>query len=205
MEKVVCVCLAVSDSFSAPRTVGHQSTLPMWFSRQEYWSGLLWPSPGDLPNPGIEPRFPALQVDSLPSEPPEKHGEGAVTDEACQKQFAKFCAGDFSLDDAPWSGRPIEADSIQIETFIENSQYCTMWEIANILKIPKSSIENHLHQRGHDNHFDVWAPHHLSEKNFLDPISTCDSLLKHNEQGFPVASGVKKPPANAGNTGSIPD
>ena len=159
---------------------------------------------GDLPNPGIKPRFPALQVDSLPSEPPGKHGEGAETDEACPKQFAKFCTGDFSQDDTPWSGRPIEADSIQIETFIENSQYCTTWEIADILKIPKSSAENHLHQLGYDNHSDVWASQNLSEKNLLDPISTCDSLLKHNEQGFPVASAVKSPPANAGNTGSIP-
>ena len=40
--------------------------------RQEYWSGLLFPSPGDLPNPGIKPRSPALQVDSLPSEPSGK-------------------------------------------------------------------------------------------------------------------------------------
>ena len=44
----------------------------MGFSRQEYSSGLLCPSPGDLPNPGIEPMSPALQVDSLPSEPPGK-------------------------------------------------------------------------------------------------------------------------------------
>ena len=44
----------------------------MGFSRQEYWSGLPFPSPGDLPNPGIEPRSPALQADSLPSEPPGK-------------------------------------------------------------------------------------------------------------------------------------
>ena len=42
----------------------------MGFSRQEYWSGLPFPSPGDLPNPGIEPRCPVLQADSLPSEPP---------------------------------------------------------------------------------------------------------------------------------------
>ena len=44
----------------------------MKFSRKEYWSGLSFPSPGDLPDPGIEPRSPALQADSLPSEPPEK-------------------------------------------------------------------------------------------------------------------------------------
>ena len=44
----------------------------MGFPRQEYWSGLLFPSPGDLPDPGIEPMFPALQADSLPSETPGK-------------------------------------------------------------------------------------------------------------------------------------
>ena len=44
----------------------------MGFSRQEYWSGLPFPSPGDLPDPGIEPRSPALQADTLPSEPQGK-------------------------------------------------------------------------------------------------------------------------------------
>ena len=44
----------------------------MEFSRPEYWSGSPFPSPGDLPNPGIEPRYPALQADSLPAEPPGK-------------------------------------------------------------------------------------------------------------------------------------
>ena len=46
----------------------YQAPLSMGFSRQEYWSGLPFPSPGDLPDPGIEPRSPALQVDSLPTE-----------------------------------------------------------------------------------------------------------------------------------------
>ena len=53
-------------------TVTHQAPLFMGFSRQEYWSGLPFPSPGDLPDPGIELGFPALQADSLPSEPPRK-------------------------------------------------------------------------------------------------------------------------------------
>ena len=48
----------------------HQVPLSMGFSRQEYWSGLPFPSPGDLPDPGIEPISPTLQADSLPSEPP---------------------------------------------------------------------------------------------------------------------------------------
>ena len=50
-------------------TVARQAPLSMWFSRQEYWSRLPCPSPGDLPDPGFEPRSPALQADSLPSEP----------------------------------------------------------------------------------------------------------------------------------------
>ena len=58
--------------FAAPWTVAHQAPPSMGFSRQEYWSGLPFPSPGDLPDPGIEPRSPALQADSLPSEPAGK-------------------------------------------------------------------------------------------------------------------------------------
>ena len=49
-----------------------QALLTMGFSRQEYWTGLSFPSLGDLPDPGMEPRSPALQADSLPSEPPGK-------------------------------------------------------------------------------------------------------------------------------------
>ena len=53
-------------------TVAHQAPPSMGFSRQEYWSGLPFPSPGDLPNPGIELRSPILQADTLTSEPPGK-------------------------------------------------------------------------------------------------------------------------------------
>ena len=55
--------------FATLWTIANQSSLSMGFSRQEYWSGLPFPSPGDLPDPGIEPRSPALWADSLPSEP----------------------------------------------------------------------------------------------------------------------------------------
>ena len=50
--------------FVTPWTVSHQAPPSMGFSRQEYWSGLPFPSPGDLPNSGIEPRSPALQADA---------------------------------------------------------------------------------------------------------------------------------------------
>ena len=58
--------------FATPWTVAHQAPPSMGFSRQEYWSGLPFPSPGDLPDPGIEPRSLALQMDSLPAEQPGK-------------------------------------------------------------------------------------------------------------------------------------
>ena len=58
--------LVVSDSFVIPWTVARQAPLSMGFSRQEYWSGLPCPPPGDLPNLGIKTASPALQADSLP-------------------------------------------------------------------------------------------------------------------------------------------
>ena len=58
--------------FVTPWTVAYQGPPSMGFSRQEYWSGLSFPSPEDLPDPGIEPRSPTLQADALPSEPPGK-------------------------------------------------------------------------------------------------------------------------------------
>ena len=73
----VCVCLCVSHSVMSdsaiPWTVAHQTPLSVEFSRQGYWNGLPFPSPGNLSNPGIKPRSPVLQTDFfLPSELPGK-------------------------------------------------------------------------------------------------------------------------------------
>ena len=67
MKLLGCVRL-----FATPWTVAYQAPPSMGFSRQEYWSVLPFPSPGDLPDPRIEPRSPALEADTLTSEPPEK-------------------------------------------------------------------------------------------------------------------------------------
>ena len=67
----VCVCaqlLSHVQLFVTLWTVAHRAPLSMGFPRQEYWSGLPFPPPGDLPHPGIEPKSPALQADSLPTE-----------------------------------------------------------------------------------------------------------------------------------------
>ena len=68
--------------FVTPWTTARQAALSMEFSRQEYWSGLSFPSPGDLPNPGIKSGPPALWADSLPSEPQGKLLGGHIIQEA---------------------------------------------------------------------------------------------------------------------------
>ena len=72
--------------FATLWTVARQAPLSMGFSRQECWSGLPFPSPGDLPDPGIEPGSSALQADALPSEPPGKPEEK----NRCIQRFALF-------------------------------------------------------------------------------------------------------------------
>ena len=63
---------SVMSDWATLWTVAHQAPPSIGFSRQEYWSGLPYPSPGDLPDPGIKPRSPALEADALTSEPPGK-------------------------------------------------------------------------------------------------------------------------------------
>ena len=71
-QKVKVKSLSCVRLFVTPWTVAYQAPPSMEFSRQEYWSGLPFPSPGHLPNPRIEPGSLALQADALPSEPPGK-------------------------------------------------------------------------------------------------------------------------------------
>ena len=83
---ILYLCCAVlgrsvmSDSLQPHGLYPARLLCPCGFSRQEYWGGLPCPPPGDLPNPGIEPRSPELQADSSPSEPPEKpNGVGSLS------------------------------------------------------------------------------------------------------------------------------
>ena len=74
-QNLICVCVKLLSRvwfFATLWTVACQAPLSRGFSRQEYWSGLPFPSPGDLPKPGIEPGSPALQADALSSELPGK-------------------------------------------------------------------------------------------------------------------------------------
>ena len=71
-RKVKVKSLSRVQLSATPWTVAYQAPPSMGFSRQECWSGFPFPSPGDLPNPGMEPGSPTLQADTLPSEPPGK-------------------------------------------------------------------------------------------------------------------------------------
>ena len=78
---VLCLVSHV-QLFATPWTIARQTPLSMGFSRSEYWSGVPCPPPGGLPSPGVRSRFPALQADSLPPEPPGKPrnaGVGSLT------------------------------------------------------------------------------------------------------------------------------
>ena len=76
-------------------TVAHQAPLSIGFSRQEYWSGFSCPPSGDFPNPGIKPRSPALQADSLLSEPPGKPQDNQIN---ITRGFYLQCSGIYSVD-----------------------------------------------------------------------------------------------------------
>ena len=77
--KTMVAQLCAVQLSATPWTVASQVPRSMGFFRQEYWRGLSFPSPGDLPNPGIEPQSPALQADFLLPEPPNVIGNPNVT------------------------------------------------------------------------------------------------------------------------------
>ena len=95
-----------------PWTVAHQTLLSMGFSRQEYCSGLPFPSPGDLPNPGIELGSPALQVYSLPSEPLSELGKSMIR-EAYRMNPLWMCERDGGRELGQESGIGVEFSSVQ--------------------------------------------------------------------------------------------
>ena len=95
------------------------------------------------------------------------YGDATVTNQTCSKWLAKFHARDFSLDNAPWSGRPVEVDSAQIKTLIGNNQHYNTQEIVTYSKYPNQALKNHLLKLGYVNCFEVWVPHKLNRKKTL--------------------------------------
>ena len=108
---------SVMSDCATPWTVAYQASPSMGFSRQEYWSGLIFPSPGDLPDPGIKPRFPALQADALPSEPPGK----PITFWGIAKLLSKVAVSFYILTNYLWRKQFFHS--------LTNSCYCPIFSL----------------------------------------------------------------------------
>ena len=103
--------------FATLWTVAHQAPLSMGFSRQEYWSGLPFPSPGDLPNPGIEPGSPTLEADALTSEPPGKRNKQSSLESPSFLPKHFISKESFPKFQVPSADHPTEALTVPLRSF----------------------------------------------------------------------------------------
>ena len=106
------------------------------------------------------------------------YGEDVLTERQCQNWFAKFRSGNFDVEDAPRSGRPVEADEDTIKALIDANRRITTREIAERLNLSNSTVHDHLKRLGLISKLDIWVPHVLSERNLCRRIDVCDLLLK---------------------------
>lgn len=109
------------------------------------------------------------------------YGNDALTERQCQRWFAKFRSGDFDVNDAPRSGRPMKADDDKIKALIESNPRYTTQEIAETLNIGQSTVHDHLKKLGFVSKLDVWVPHELKEIHLVNRLTICDLLLQREE------------------------
>ncbi|GFT59070.1 histone-lysine N-methyltransferase SETMAR [Trichonephila clavipes] len=109
------------------------------------------------------------------------YGEGVLTARQCQNWFAKFRSGNFDVEDAPRSGRPVEADKDSIKELVDVNRRIPTREIGLRLNLSNSTVYDHLKGLGLSSNLDVWVPHVLTERNLCRRIDVCDSLLKGHE------------------------
>ena len=131
--------------FATPLTVAHQAPLSMGFSRQEHWSGLPLLSPGDLPNPGINPPSPALQADSLPSEPQGKPCYIIHQGKNLFESFSMNCdlyIGSFSLQKEAFSSLLIRNATIHTTDDYRKHLTFAMTTILYLPSLPSSVKKN---------------------------------------------------------------
>lgn len=109
------------------------------------------------------------------------YGEDVLTIRQCQNWFAKFRSGNFDVEDAPRSGRPVEADKDTIKALVDANRRITTREIGERLNLSNSTVYDHLKGLGLTSKLDIWVPHVLTERNLCRRIDVCDSLLKRHE------------------------
>ncbi|GFX16415.1 histone-lysine N-methyltransferase SETMAR [Trichonephila clavipes] len=110
--------------------------------------------------------------------------EGVLRVRQCQNWFAKFRTGNFDVEDAPRSGRPIETDKDAIKAFMDANRRITTREIELRLNLSNSTVYDHLKYLGLSSKLDVWVPHVLTQRNLCRRIDVCDSLLKQHDNNL---------------------
>lgn len=108
------------------------------------------------------------------------YGTDAITERACQIWYKKFKSGNFEVQDALRSGRPMETSDDQIKSIIEIDRHVTVREIAGQLQISKTAASRHLVRLGYVKKLDIWIPHQLSKNHLMQRFNICDMLLKRN-------------------------
>ena len=93
------------------------------------------------------------------------YGEDVLTVRQCQNWFAKFRSGNFDVEDAPRSGRPVEADKDTIKALVDANRRITTREIGERLNLSNSTVYDHLKGLGLTSKLDIWVPHVLTERN----------------------------------------
>jgi [histone H3]-lysine36 N-dimethyltransferase SETMAR len=111
------------------------------------------------------------------------YGEDVLTKRQCQNRFAKFRSGKFDVEDAPRSGRAVEADEDTIKVLIDENRRIITREIAERLNLSNSTVHDHLKRLGLISKLDVRVSHVLTEKNLCRRVDICDLLLKRQENG----------------------
>ena len=90
------------------------------------------------------------------------YGENAVSLRVCYQWFSKFRSGNFSIEDAPRSGRPTVIKNDQVKQIVDQNPQLTTRQIADIASVSKSTISRHLKEIGYVSKLDVWVPHQLT-------------------------------------------
>jgi len=109
------------------------------------------------------------------------YGPDTVTANHAQFWFRRFRSGNLDVKDAPRSGRPIVENGDKIIKIVESDHHVSTVSIAQELNITQKTVWNHLNKAGYKKKLDVWVPHELMQKNLMDRISICESLLNRNK------------------------
>ncbi|XP_014274545.1 histone-lysine N-methyltransferase SETMAR-like [Halyomorpha halys] len=109
------------------------------------------------------------------------YGDSALTERTYQNWFAKFRAENFDINNAPGPGRLQEIEIIDVKAIVDQNPSQSVRDIAHVLEVSHTSVENHLRKLGYVSVLIVWVPHSLTKANLATCISICDSHRKCQE------------------------